>query len=259
MIENVRLYGEMHRFIPGLRCLVRRADRPRCRSATARACAGKSKYGISRTIKVVLDLLALKFLNDFSTKPIQLFGGLGMLCLLAGGGAMLLTLYQLLFEGVKANRNPLLLPWRVLPDLGPDLSDEGLLAEMITRTYHESQHKPTYAIRRRIRRRPGGAIERLNRRLGRPPNQAHHPWPGDDQDRVGTGPPRLPAAALERGGIDIEAGRELEGGAYRPRVSRRYSPRSGYAARRPGAEASSNGMLGSKPRTVWARRISALV
>jgi glycosyltransferase involved in cell wall biosynthesis len=149
VIENVRLYGDMHRFIPAYAAWygakideMEVGHRPRV--------AGKSKYGISRTIKVVLDLLALKFLNDFSTKPIQLFGALGVLCLLAGGGSMLLTLYQLLFEEVKANRNPLLLLGVLFLISGLIFLTQGLLAEMVTRTYHESQRKPTYAIRRRF-------------------------------------------------------------------------------------------------------------
>jgi glycosyltransferase involved in cell wall biosynthesis len=150
VIENVRLYGDMHRFIPAYAAWYGAKIDEMPVEHRARK-YGKSKYGISRTFKVILDLLALKFLNDFSTKPIQLFGGLGLLCLLAGGGAMALTLYQLIFEAVKANRNPLLLLGVLFLLAGLIFLTQGLLAEMATRTYHESQHKRTYAVRRRFR------------------------------------------------------------------------------------------------------------
>jgi len=149
VIEDVRLYGEMHRFIPayvawyGAKVVeVPVNHRPRV--------AGKSKYGLSRTIKVLLDLLTLKFLSDYSTKPIYLFGGLGAVCLLGGGTATLLTLYQLIFQGVKAHRNPILLMAVFLLLVGLILVLMGLLAELITRTYHEAQHKRTYAVRTRL-------------------------------------------------------------------------------------------------------------
>lgn len=163
VIQDVRLYGEMHRFIPayaawfGARITeMPVGHRPRT--------AGKSKYGISRTLKVVLDLLTVKFLSDYSTKPIYLFGGLGLLCFLIGGGSMTVALEQLLFEGVKAHRNPLILVGIFFLLSGLVLVAMGLLAELITRTYHESQQKATYAIRTRIvrghemRRRKNGRL-----------------------------------------------------------------------------------------------------
>lgn len=162
VIENVRLYGEMHRFIPAYAAWygARIAEMPVNHRPRV---AGRSKYGLSRTIKVLLDLLTLKFLSDYSTKPIYFFGGLGTLCLLAGGGSMLLALYQLLFEGVKANRNPLVLLGVLFLIAGLMLVLMGLLAELITRTYHESQHKRTYVIRTRVR----GGKEIVERRNGR--------------------------------------------------------------------------------------------
>jgi glycosyltransferase involved in cell wall biosynthesis len=163
VIENVRLYGEMHRFIPAYAAWYGArieempvGHRPRV--------AGRSKYGISRTIKVILDLLTLKFLSDYSTKPIYLFGGIGASAVAACGAIWLLVLYQLIFEGVKPNRNvPLLALGGVLLLAGLIFLLMGLLAELVTRTYHESQHKPTYAIRTRIR----GGQEVHQRRNGR--------------------------------------------------------------------------------------------
>jgi glycosyltransferase involved in cell wall biosynthesis len=151
VIENVRLYGEMHRFIPAYAAWygARIAEMPVNHRPRI---AGKSKYGLSRTMKVVLDLLALKFLSDYSTKPIHLFGGLGAACMLAGSLAALVVAYQMIFEEVKAHRNPILLIAVLLLLAGLQLITSGLLAEMQTRTYHESQRKPTYAIRTRIRR-----------------------------------------------------------------------------------------------------------
>jgi len=161
VIENVRLYGEMHRFIPAYAAWygAKIAELPVNHRPRV---AGRSKYGLSRTAKVLLDLLTLKFLSDYSTKPIYLFGGLGAACLLAGAGAMLVALYQLLFESVKANRNPLVLLGVLFLLSGLLLVLMGLLAELITRTYHESQRKRTYAIRTRLR----GGEEVRERRNG---------------------------------------------------------------------------------------------
>jgi glycosyltransferase involved in cell wall biosynthesis len=161
VIENVRLYGEMHRFIPAYAAWygAKIAELPVNHRPRV---AGRSKYGLSRTAKVLLDLLTLKFLSDYSTKPIYLFGGLGATCLLAGASAMLVALYQLLFESVKANRNPLVLLGVLFLLSGLMLVLMGLLAELITRTYHESQHKRTYAIRTRLR----GGEEVRERRNG---------------------------------------------------------------------------------------------
>ena len=211
VIENVRLYGDMHRFIPAYAAWygakideMEVGHRPRV--------AGKSKYGISRTIKVVLDLLALKFLNDFSTKPIQLFGGLGILCLLAGGGAMLLTLYQMLFEEVKANRNPLLLLGVLFLISGLIFLTQGLLAEMVTRTYHESQHKPTYAIRRRF---SGGqevrSTSRLNGTVESAKSKLLFRGVADERDRDGNGTTDVADdVARETGGVEDRAARARE-------------------------------------------------
>jgi glycosyltransferase involved in cell wall biosynthesis len=145
VLEPVNLYGEMHRFIPiyakwaGARVteqVVRHHPRKE----------GRSKYGLGRTLKVVLDLVTVKFLGDYSTKPLYFFGKYGMLLCFLGVIAGAITLYQKFFEGAYAHRNPLLLLAVLLFMLGMQLIGMGLLAEIQVRTYHESQQKPTYLV-----------------------------------------------------------------------------------------------------------------
>jgi glycosyltransferase involved in cell wall biosynthesis len=153
VMENVRLYGEMHRFIPAYAAwagarIVEQEVNHRARKH------GQSKYGINRTIKVLLDLLTLKFLSSYSTKPIYLFGGLGTLCLLGGGLLLMVVVYMRIFEGLHINRNPLLEICVFMLLAGLLFITQGLLAELVTRTYHESQDKPTYVIRRIVGQHP---------------------------------------------------------------------------------------------------------
>jgi hypothetical protein len=117
---------------------------------------GKSKYGINRTIKVLLDLLTLKFLSSYSTKPIQLFGGLGAVCFLIGAFFTLFVLYSRLFEDVRVHRNPVALIAVFLFLAGLLFITQGLLAELVTRTWFESQGKSTYVIRSILGRGLGG-------------------------------------------------------------------------------------------------------
>jgi len=149
VIKNLKLYGEMHRFIPaiaswyGVRVAeVETVHYPRLR--------GKSKYGISRTIKVVLDLITVKFLQSFSTKPIQFFGPIGMV---SGFLGFLISLYlsiDKLFFGRDIGGRPLLLLGALLIIVGIQLIGMGLLGEMLVRVYHESQRKPIYVIKKVI-------------------------------------------------------------------------------------------------------------
>jgi glycosyltransferase involved in cell wall biosynthesis len=146
VLKNVRLYGEMHRFIPAYAAWAGATVTELPVNHRARK-HGRSKYGINRTIKVLLDLLTLKFLSSYSTKPIQLFGGLGALCFLVGILATLFTLYARLFEDVRVHRNPVALIAVFLFLAGLLFITQGLLAELVTRTYFESQGKSTYVIR----------------------------------------------------------------------------------------------------------------
>jgi glycosyltransferase involved in cell wall biosynthesis len=147
VIKNLKLYGEMHRFIPavaswyGVRVAeVETIHHPRLR--------GRSKYGISRTIKVVLDLITVKFLQSFSTKPIQFFGPVGIM---SGFLGFLISLYlaiDKLFLGHDIGGRPLLLLGALLIIVGIQLIGMGLLGEMLVRVYHESQRKPIYVIKK---------------------------------------------------------------------------------------------------------------
>lgn len=149
VIKNLKLYGEMHRFIPavaswyGVRIAeVETTHHPRLR--------GKSKYGISRTMKVVLDLITVKFLQSFSTKPLQFFGPIG---LLSGALGFLISLYlsiDKVFSGKDIGGRPLLLLGALLIIVGIQFIGMGLLGEMMVRVYHETQKKPIYVIKKVI-------------------------------------------------------------------------------------------------------------
>ena len=146
VIKSIRLYGEMHRFIPAIASgmgisftEVKVNHRPRR--------FGASKYGISRTIRVILDLLTVKFLLSYSTRPIQVFGLMGILC--GGIGvlvAMIMTI-QRQFFGVPLADRPLLFLAVLLIFIGIQFISLGLIAELQARTYHESQNKPVYYIK----------------------------------------------------------------------------------------------------------------
>jgi len=149
VITGFRLYGEMHRFIPAYASLVgsRIIEVPVNHYARM---YGKTKYGLGRTIKVILDLFTVKFLTSFVHKPIYLFGGVGALLI----GLSMAVLSFLLFNRIVFNehmiRSPLLLMSMMLFIMGFQSILMGLIAELLARTYHESQHKPTYTIRRVI-------------------------------------------------------------------------------------------------------------
>lgn len=149
VLDGVNLYGEMHRFVPALASQVgaRVAEIPVRHHARL---YGTSKYGISRTMRVVLDLMTVKFLLTYSTKPIQLFGKWGIYTILAGFLTGGLTLSMKLFEGMSMNRNPLLILTAFLLFGGVQFIALGLLGEVNARTYHESQGKPIYVVRERI-------------------------------------------------------------------------------------------------------------
>ena len=148
-LTGVKLYGEMHRFIPiyagwaGAKVTeIPVAHHPRA--------AGESKYGLSRTIKVVFDLITIKFLSSYFTKPLYLFGSAGLVCLLLSFVAFVFALYYRIVEGVHLNRMPLATLSMIMFAMGVQFIFMGLLAEMVVRTYHESQDKPTYLVREEI-------------------------------------------------------------------------------------------------------------
>jgi len=150
ILQDVHLYGEMHRFIPAL-CRWTGAKvaevpvnhRPRTR--------GRSKYGLSRVVRVLLDMLTVKFLMSFLTKPMQVFGGLGLILGGVGFGAAGYLSFLKLVMGQSIAGRPLLLLAVLLMSAGLQFLALGLLGEVLTRTYYESQGKPVYRVERTIR------------------------------------------------------------------------------------------------------------
>ncbi|MDH3972668.1 MAG: glycosyltransferase family 2 protein [Deltaproteobacteria bacterium] len=146
VIENLRLYGEMHRFIPALASWAgAKVTEVPVNHLPRRF--GKSKYGISRTFKVILDLIAVKFLLSYSTMPTRLFGKLGFSAFAFSFFSFGLTLYMKFFDGLSMNRNPLFLLSVLIFFMGVQFISIGLIAEINVRTYHESQGKPIYVIK----------------------------------------------------------------------------------------------------------------
>jgi len=148
-LEGFRLYGEMHRFIPvfahsvGARITeipVRHHPRK----------FGKTKYGLDRTVKVILDLFTVKFLLDFSHKPMRLFGGTGLVLVFLGMLDLLYLFLRRTFFAVPVFTSPLLLIGVMFVIMGFQSILMGLIAELLARTYHESQQKTTYTIRKTI-------------------------------------------------------------------------------------------------------------
>ena len=145
VLEPVRLYGEMHRFIPvyakwGGARITEQVVRHHARQE------GTSKYGLGRTLRVLLDLMTVKFLGDYSTKPLYLFGFWGVVCIILGVISGAVTLIEKFVSGAFAHRNPLLLLAVMLFVVGMQLIGMGLVAELLVRTYHESQHKSVYIV-----------------------------------------------------------------------------------------------------------------
>lgn len=152
VLEHVHLYGEMHRLIPvyaasvGARIVeLPVTDHPRR--------FGKSKYGLGRTLKVVLDLLTTKFLSGYVTKPIYVFGGSGLVLAFIGFVLLGVVAFQKIWLDVWVHRNPLAWIAGFSFVSGLQLVLMGLLAELIVRTYHESQNKPIYVVRQVINHR----------------------------------------------------------------------------------------------------------
>ena len=149
VIQDVKLYGEMHRFIPiyaswaGARVTEIPVDHH------ART-MGKSKYGISRTIKVIFDLMTIKFMAEYHTKPIYVFGTFGMIAFLFSMVAGIVAFYLKFFKGVSFILTPLPVITVVMLAISVQFFLMGLLAELLVRTYHESQDKAIYAVREKI-------------------------------------------------------------------------------------------------------------
>jgi glycosyltransferase involved in cell wall biosynthesis len=159
VLADVQLYGELHRFLPAL-----------ASAAGARVTEipvshhprrfGKAKYGISRTLKVILDILAVRFLMSYSTRPIHIFGLLGLFSLFVGMVVLLYLAVVRLFLLQPIGDRPLTLLGILLTMLGVQLVTTGLVAELMTRTYYESQGKTIYTVREEL---PGAGDEERGR------------------------------------------------------------------------------------------------
>ena len=146
IVKNMNMYGELHRFIPAVASWygikikeIETTHYPRLR--------GKSKYGISRTFMVILDLITVKFLQSFSTKPMQAFGPFGLICGFIG---LIINSYLvfLWFTGEQIGHRPLLMLGVLLVIVGIQLIGMGLLGEMLVSSYHEGQRKPLYVLKK---------------------------------------------------------------------------------------------------------------
>jgi glycosyltransferase involved in cell wall biosynthesis len=146
VVKPLRLYGEMHRFIPAIASEYGVSVSERVVNHRART-QGQSKYGLSRTVRVILDLLTVKFLLRYSTRPLQIFGLLGLIMGSVGVLVLAYLSYLRLFGHQALSDRPLLLFGILLVFTGVQLLSVGLLAELQARTYHESQNKQTYVIR----------------------------------------------------------------------------------------------------------------
>jgi glycosyltransferase involved in cell wall biosynthesis len=147
IVKPMKLYGEMHRFLPAIASEQTSSITEMAVNHRARR-YGRSKYGIGRTVHVILDLLTVKFLLTYSTRPLQLFGLVGGSMTLVGGVISAYLVFEWFRDQLSLNAHqPLLLFGVVLIMTGVQLMTLGLLAELQARTYHESQNKPTYVIR----------------------------------------------------------------------------------------------------------------
>jgi len=146
LARNLALYGEMHRFVPaiaaeqGARIVEMEVNfRPRR--------AGASKYGPGRIVRTLLDLMTVKFLSSYSTRPIQIFGAIGLLLGALGTLWLALLVSEKVFFGYQLADRPALLLSVLLVVVGVQFVSLGLIGEMVARTYHESQRKPIYLIK----------------------------------------------------------------------------------------------------------------
>jgi len=151
VITGFRLYGEMHRFIPAYASSVgaKIVEVPVHHHARKH---GKTKYGLGRTLKVILDLFTVKFLISYANKPIYLFGGFGIIMMAISTIVLTWLLIRRQVFGIGMTQSPFFLVSTTLMLMGFQSILMGLLAELLARTYHESQQKPTYVIRRVINR-----------------------------------------------------------------------------------------------------------
>jgi glycosyltransferase involved in cell wall biosynthesis len=153
LAESLPLYGEMHRFVPVL------AQQQGARLAQIPVrhhprTAGKTKYNLTRTVRVVLDLITVKFLHSYLTRPMHVLGLGGLVCMGLGGVSLLVTIWMKSHYGTFMTGNPFLLFSAMLELIGVQFISMGLLGEVLTRTYFESQGKSAYTVGTTINLQP---------------------------------------------------------------------------------------------------------
>ena len=146
LVQSFRLYGEMHRFISVL-ASQQGAKITQLPVKHHPRTEGKSKYGLSRTFRVILDLLTVKFLNGYLTRPMHFFGGAGLVLMMVGILSLSVTLAMKFVSGVDMSGNPMLMLSVLLEIAGVQFLSTGLLGELLMRTYFESQDKRAYTVR----------------------------------------------------------------------------------------------------------------
>ncbi len=146
VVKNLRLYGELHRFIPAL-AHERGAKVTEVEVNHRARRFGQSKYTLSRTTRVLLDLANVKFLLEYRTKPLQFFGKIGLFGLAAGSLVFLSTIVMKIYRGVDISGNPMLALSLFLFTAGIQLISIGLVGELVTRAYYETQGKPIYVVK----------------------------------------------------------------------------------------------------------------
>jgi glycosyltransferase involved in cell wall biosynthesis len=149
VIKSVNLYGDLHRFIPAIASYIGVTVTEVPVNYRSRQ-FGSSKYGLGRITRVILDLLTVRFLLSYSTRPIQIFGLIGLLTFALGALIGIYLTFMKLVYGIALAERPLLLLAILLVMIGVQLVTMGLLGEMVVRTYHESQNKPIYTVREEL-------------------------------------------------------------------------------------------------------------
>ena len=146
LVDGIALYGEMHRFITAL-VMQQGAKVAQVPVRHHPRVAGKSKYSLSRTVRVVLDLMTVKFLSSYQTRPMHLFGFVGLIFILLGGVSLFASLVMKYTSGPGMTANPLFLLGVMVELIGMQFLSLGLIGEVMARIYFESQGKPPYAVK----------------------------------------------------------------------------------------------------------------
>ena len=146
LARSLALYGEMHRFVPAI-AAEQGAQIAELQVNFRPRRSGASKYGPGRIIRTFLDLMTVKFLSGYSTRPIQVFGAIGLLVGTLGAIWMAILVFEKVFLGYHLADRPALLLAVLLVVVGVQFVSLGLIGEMVARTYHESQRKPIYLIK----------------------------------------------------------------------------------------------------------------